>query len=121
MMPISPQDVNPDKVFKNELNAQLDKEAAQEMHIERVAQYAASLLVKDQELYPWTLTHFEEAMANAPLAARLLTFSYILDAVEHQLSNGKKNYLALTTLKYMVDTYWSQIAILEAEKHYAHE
>jgi hypothetical protein len=118
-MPFVPPDANPDNALYAELSDHLDAEASNDLRVETIAQYAAGLLEKGQEDDPWTFAHFEEAMANAPEAARLLTFGYILDSVEHQLCNGKKNYLALTALKYMVDTYWAQIAIKDAEKAHA--
>ena len=118
-MPFAPPDANPDRALYAELCDHLDAEESNDQRVEAIAQYAAGLLEKGQEDDPWTLAHFEEAMTNAPEAARLLTFGLILDSVETQLCNGKKNYMALTALKFMVDTYWAQIAIKDAAKAHA--
>jgi len=111
--------VNPDKVLKNELFDHQDQEEAQQLRNEQIAEYGAGLMLKGNEYYPWTRENFEEAIANVPEVLRYMLWSYLDDAVQNHLANGRKNRDFLVVLKTMVETYWQQIAIAEAEKHYA--
>jgi len=113
------QSANPDKAFRAELNQYLDAKAAEERRIEAKANHAADLMDKGQPDDPWTFEHFEEAMANAPEAARKLMWEYFEDANNSHFTNGKKNYLALKAMSLMVETYWMQIAIQDAEDYFA--
>lgn len=113
------QSANPDKALNAELNQHLNTEMTATQRFEAKADYAASLLEEGQPDYPWTFEHFEEAMANAPDPARKLVWEYLHDANHSRFANGKKNYLALIAMQLMVDTYWMQIAIQDAEEYFA--
>ena len=106
-----------DRAFRSELNQHLAKEVAQELRAEAVKELARYMVQKDEEFYPWTFEHYEEAIANASKVERLVLWSALLKVANDGLKNSSKNEFALSILQETVERYWYNLALQEADKH----
>jgi hypothetical protein len=106
-----------DKAFERDLNAFLNGDAAAELQAEVIELQACNLILPGQDFYPWTYTHFEEAIGNAPDGDLKAVFASVAAAVDLQLNNQYSNHLALAALQVLVERYWYVCAKHEAEKN----
>jgi hypothetical protein len=105
------------KAFRADLNRFLDAEAAEVRRGELIEEEALYLVQEGQEFHPWTLEHFIEAIENAPSGDRILMFATIASAVDLHLDNHLANHAALSAVKQLVEKYWLDCAMKEAEKN----
>lgn len=95
---------------RDELNTYLNRKAEYERRAEladqQQEQYAKDITQRDQEFYPWTQEHFEEAMGNAPFGDRLTVFIAIGAAIDSNLDNEYSNHLVCTAIQQLVENYW---------------
>ena len=104
------------RAFRADLNRFLDTEAAKERRDEQIEEQALYLVEVGQEFHPWTFEHFEEAIGNAPNGDRVCVYANVASAVDLHLDNHYANHAALTAIQQLVEKYWLDCAMKEAEK-----
>lgn len=105
-----------DRAFKSELNRHIEDETEKDRRAESAERRARFMMQKDQEYYPWTFEHFEEAIANALKFERLIVWSCIAKAIRVSLNKPEENEFALSVLQDMVESYWHKLAVQKANK-----
>lgn len=94
----------------------LAMEREREERIAHIEQEIDSLTSPGQEFDPWAFDHFTEAVENAELTPRRIIYATVSAAiVDLDLKNSLANYLALNSIKTLVQDYWreaAQVAVL---------
>lgn len=113
-------DTSSDRAFRFDLERflqrEVDADVRAQMEDMRVKEYVKEFTQPGEEYDPWSFSHFEEAIENAPEAHQRWLWILVTKAADRNFTDFEHNHDVATAVVTIVEAYWLKLAYHDATK-----